>query len=215
MKYELQLIISGKSQVEYGAIIQAAASYLKRSQGTSSLVKENKYFKKQETDRLIQYVEENALWFSDVNLENYVSEGAEQKVYLKDGKTVIKLNDSIFYNSWIDYFNNLLLNNYFFPDTAYQLLGFYKDYEFLYAVVQQPFVKATEKTDLTIVKKFMLNNGFNNTRNNDYFNPELGIILEDLHDENVLTENGILQFIDTVFYLTDDFFKISNKTSEE
>ena len=206
MKYELQLIISGKSQVEYGAIIQAAASYLKRSQGTSSLVKENKYFKKQETDRLIQYVEENALWFSDVNLENYVSEGAEQKVYLKDGKTVIKLNDSIFYNSWIDYFNNLLLNNYFFPDTAYQLLGFYKDYEVLYAVVQQPFVKATEKTDLTIVKKFMLNNGFNNTRNNDYFNPELGIILEDLHDENVLTENGILQFIDTVFYLTDDFF---------
>ena len=215
MKYELQLIISGKSQVEYGAIIQAAASYLKRSQGTSSLVKENKYFKKQETDRLIQYVEENALWFSDVNLENYVSEGAEQKVYLKDGKTVIKLNDSIFYNSWIDYFNNLLLNNYFFPDTAYQLLGFYKDYEVLYAVVQQPFVKATEKTDLTIVKKFMLNNGFNNTRNNDYFNPELGIILEDLHDENVLTENGILQFIDTVFYLTDDFFKMSNKTSEE
>lgn len=215
MKYELQLIISGKSEVKYGATIQAAASYLERGQSSSDLVKESKYFKKQETDRLIQYVEENTLWFSDVNLENYVSEGAEQKVYLKDGKTVIKLNDSIFYNSWIDYFNNLLLNNYFFPDTAYQLLGFYKDNEVLYAVVQQPFVKATEKTDLTIVKKFMLNNGFTNTRNNDYFNPELGIILEDLHDENVLTENGILQFIDTVFYLTEDFFKDNKKTSEE
>jgi hypothetical protein len=99
-----------------------------------------------------------------------------------------------------------LLNNYFFPDTAYQLLGFFFDNEILYAVVQQPFVKATEKTDLDIVKKFMQNNGFINTRNNDYFNPELGVILEDLHDENVLTENGILQFIDTVFYLTDDFF---------
>ena len=35
-------------------------------------------------------------------------------------------------------------------------------------------------------------NGFTHTRNNDYFNPALGIILEDLHDENVLTENGIL-----------------------
>lgn len=109
----------------------------------------------------------------------------------------------------------MLLNNYFFPDTAYQLLGFYKDNEVLYAVVQQPFVKATEKTDLTIVKKFMLKNGFINTRNDDYFNPELGIILEDLHDENVLTENGILQFIDTVFYLTDNFFKVNNKTSEK
>lgn len=215
MKYELQLIISGKSQVKYGTTIQAAASYLERSQSTSDLVKENKYFKKQETERLILYVEKNALWFLDVNLENYVSEGAEQKVYLKDGKTVIKLNDAIFYTSWIDYFNNLLLNNYFFPDTAYQLLGFYKSDNVLFAVVQQPFVKATEKTDLTIVKKFMLNNGFINTRNNDYFNPELGIILEDLHDENVLTKNGILQFIDTVFYLTDDFFKVSKKISEE
>jgi hypothetical protein len=206
MKYELQLIISGKSQVKYGTIIQATASYLERSQGTSDLVKESKYFKKQETDRLILYIEKNSLWVTDINLDNYVSEGAEQKVYLKDGKTVIKLNDAIFYNSWIDYFNNLLLNNYFFPDTAYQLLGFFFDNEILYAVVQQPFVKATEKTDLDIVKKFMQNNGFINTRNNDYFNPELGVILEDLHDENVLTENGILQFIDTVFYLTDDFF---------
>ncbi len=172
------------------------------------MVEEGKHFKKQETDCLILYVEKNALWVTDINLENYVSEGAEQKVYLKDGKTVIKLNDTIFYNSWIDYFNNLLLNNYFFPDTAYQLLGFYKDNEVLYAVVQQAFVKATEKTDLDVVKKFMLNNGFINTRNNDYFNPELGVILEDLHDENVLTENGILQFIDTVFYLTDVFFKL-------
>jgi hypothetical protein len=206
MKYELQLIISGKSQVKYGAIIQATASYLERSQGTSDLVKESKYFKKQETDRLILYIEKNALWVTNINLDNYVSEGAEQKVYLKDGKTVIKLNDAIFYNSWIDYFNNLLLNNYFFPDTAYQLLGFFSIMKFYMLLCNNLLLKQQKKTDLDIVKKFMQNNGFINTRNNDYFNPELGVILEDLHDENVLTENGILQFIDTVFYLTDDFF---------
>ena len=206
MKYELQLIISGESQVKYGAIIKTIANYLSRSQSASSLVKEFKHFKKQETEILEQYITKNNLWFSDINLENYVSEGAEQKVYLKDGKNVIKLNDAIYYNSWIDYFNNLLLNNYFFPDTAYHLLGFYKDIEILYAVVEQPFVKATEKTDLELVKKFMFANGFLNTKNNDYYNPDLGIILEDLHDENVLTENGILQFIDTVFYIKPDFY---------
>ena len=43
---------------------------------------------------------------------------------------------------------------------------------------------------------------------NDYYSPELGIILEDLHDENVLTKNGDLFFIDTVFYLTADFYTI-------
>jgi hypothetical protein len=207
MKYELQRIISGESQVKYGAIIQTISHYLSRSQSSSGLVKEFKHFKKQEAEILEQFITENNLWISNINPDNYISEGAEQKVYLKDGKNVIKLNDAIYYNSWLDYFHNLLLNNYFFPDTAYHLLGFYKDKETVYAVVEQPFVKATEKTNLELVKKFMLANGFLNTKNNDYYNPDLGIILEDLHDENVLTENGILQFIDTVFYIKPTFYE--------
>jgi hypothetical protein len=44
-------------------------------------------------------------------------------------------------------------------------------------------------------------NGFLNTQNNDYYHPKWNIILEDLHDENVLTQNDILYFIDTVFYV--------------
>lgn len=47
----------------------------------------------------------------------------------------------------------------------------------------------------------MVANDFQNTRNNDYMNNKLGVILEDLHDENVLTQDGILFFIDTVFYV--------------
>ena len=50
-------------------------------------------------------------------------------------------------------------------------------------------------------------NGFNNTRNNDYFHPEFSIILEDLQDENVLTAHDILYFIDTVFYIKPNFFE--------
>ena len=79
----------------------------------------------------------------------------------------------------------------------------------LYAVVQQNYVSITTPTDLNEVKQFMKSNGFVNNRNNDYINSELGIILEDLHDENVLTQNGILYFIDTVFYLTDEFWNQS------
>lgn len=207
MKHELQLIISGESEVKHGTIIQAAACYLRRSQSTSEMAEGFKHFKKQEKESLENFINLNNLWILDINLDNYVSEGAEQKVYLKDGKHVIKLNDSIYYNSWIDYFYNLLLNNFFFPDTAYNLLGFFKNEDTIFAVVEQPFVKATEQTDLDLVKKFMSANGFLNTKNNDYYNPELGIILEDLHDENVLTENGILQFINTVFYIKDNFYE--------
>lgn len=47
----------------------------------------------------------------------------------------------------------------------------------------------------------MAANGFVNTKNHDYYNSVLGIILEDLHDQNVLTQDGNLYFIDTVFYV--------------
>ena len=68
-------------------------------------------------------------------------------------------------------------------------------------MVEQPFVKATGITDLSLVKSFLENNGFRNTKNHDYYNEELHVILEDLHDENVLTQNSMLYFIDTVFYM--------------
>lgn len=102
--------------------------------------------------------------------------------------------------------NNLLLNNFFFPDTAYQLIGFYEQDEVLYAVVEQKFVQSDKETELENVKQFLNSNGFINTRNNDYYHPQIGIILEDLHDENVLTFKNNLFFIDTVFYLTAVFY---------
>lgn len=119
MNDEIQHILSGKSQVKYGDFIQTIISFLRRSETTSDLVKKDKHFKEKETKVLIDFIEQNNLWVNNINLENYISQGAEQKVYLKDEKSVIKLNDSIYYISWLDYLNNLLLNNFFFPDTAY------------------------------------------------------------------------------------------------
>jgi hypothetical protein len=205
LKHELHNVLSGKSQVRFGAIIQSIASYLNDGTQTSAIIEDEKHFKKQETKRLENYISDKNLWI-DIDLTQYVSEGAEQKVYLKDTENVLKLNDSIYYNSWKDYLYNLLLHNYFFPDTAYDLIGFTKDNEILYAVVQQSYVSITSNTDLNQVKEFLTLNGFENNRNNDYINPELGIILEDLHDENVLTRNEVLYFIDTVFYLTEAFW---------
>jgi hypothetical protein len=206
LRYELQNVLSGKSQISFGTTIQAIANYLKNGETTSPSIEITKHFKSEETQRLENYIITNNLWAKDINLSQYVSEGAEQKVYLKDSEYVFKLNDSIYYTSWRDYLYNLLLHNYFFPDTAYELIGFIKDKSILYAVVQQSYVAITANTDLEQVKKFLTQNGFENTRNNDYFNPELGIILEDLHDENVLTRNEVLYFIDTVFFLTKKFW---------
>ena len=203
MTNEIKHIISRKSQIGSGIVIKTITDYLTRCQETGRMAKTDKHFKESETKSLIVFIEENNLWYHSINVNDFVAEGAEQKVFIKNEKSVIKLNDSIYYLSWIDYFTNLILHNYFFQDTPYQLLGFYKLNKTIFAVVEQPFVKATEKTNLDSVKEFLWNNDFENNRNNDYINAELGLILEDLHDENVLTQNGILYFIDTVFYIID------------
>jgi hypothetical protein len=204
IKNDLQNLFSGKGEVRFGATIQAVTHYLEKSSSSSPKVEDTKLIKKQEAEKLEVFISGNDLW-KNVDFTKYVSEGAEQKVYLLDSIHVLKLNDAIYYPTWRDYFLNLLMHNYFFPDTAYELIGFTKQDEILHAIVEQAYVTLTEQTDLEQVKSFLLHNGFTNTRNNDYFNADLGIILEDLHDENVLTRNGILYFIDTVFYLTEKF----------
>ena len=206
LKNELHNVLSGKNQIRFGAIIQSVACYLNNGAQASSTIEIEKQYKKQEAKKLEDYIIVENLWITNIDFSQYISEGAEQKVYLKDSEHVLKLNDAIYYNSWKDYLYNLLLHNYFFADTAYELLGFTKNDEILYAVVQQKYVSITSNTDLKKVKAFLTLNGFENNRNNDYYNPEIGIILEDLHDENVLTRNDILYFIDTVFYLTDKFW---------
>ena len=207
LKNELHAIISGKSQVRCGATIQAVTHQLRTSTQTGTAAEDRKQIKGQEAERIKEFADVSGLWLQKVDIRNYVSEGAEQKVYLRDSEHVLKLNDAIYFETWRDYLHNLLLHNYFFPDTAYELIGFTEIDHVLFALVQQPFVISTTPTDLTEVWKFMESNGFMNMRNNDYFNAESGVILEDLHDENVLTQNGILYFIDTVFSLTEDFWK--------
>lgn len=206
IKHELQTILSGKSGNSHDAIIQAIAHHLRRGQRTGPVAEAKHQNKTEEKAQLLAFARENELFYDQIDEHKYISEGAEQKVYIKDEQFVLKLNDAIYYASWEDYFLNLLLHNYFFADTAYQFLGFYENENTLYAVVKQPFVQADSLTDLAQVKEFLTNNGFENTRNHDYYHPQLGLILEDLHDENVLTNQDMLYFIDTVFYLDPKVF---------
>jgi hypothetical protein len=206
IKDELQHIISGTSGFSYDASIQAITSFLRTSEKTSQTIKGKHQNKEKETANLIDFANKNGIWYKDINPINYISEGAEQKVFMKDPQTVVKLNDAIYYASWEDYFHNLLLHNYFFADTAYRFLGFYLQNNILYAAVAQNYVYSDSQTTLEHVRIFLESNGFINKKNHDYYHPELGIILEDLHDENVLTNKSVLYFIDTVFFIKPEVF---------
>lgn len=207
LKHELQNIIRGNGSVRYGELIQATCSHLRRKKSSIFEIEKREFGKEEEEKILIEFISANGLWFEESDLSDYIGEGAEQKIYESENpEFILKTNDSIFYSHWEDYFHSILVHNYIFPHLAYELLGFILKEEKIHAVVRQAYVFSTEPTNLENVKDFLSANGFVNTRNNDYYHPELGLILEDLHDENVLTSNGSLQFIDTVFYLTKEFW---------
>lgn len=208
LKRDLQNIICGEIEDSKSELIKAAQAYLRKSFAASQGIEKKKHDRQQEEETLKEFISKNNLWLSATVFGTYITEGAEQKVYYPKGSgDVIKVSDAIFYTYWEDYFNNLLIHNYLFPDTTYTLLGFYETENILSAVLKQRFIQATEITNLDNVKEFMLSNGFLQKKNNDYFHPMLGLIIEDLHDENVLTNKGILFFTDTVIYIAKEFYQ--------
>lgn len=203
MRDEIRNIFSRIGEVTGRNLIQTALLYLSTSESTGRKAQKTELLSKKDEVKLLSlFATQNGFWYSLIDDNQYIGEGAEQQVFLNnDGRSVTKINDAIFYESWKDYFISLLIHNFLFPSTHYELLGFYLKGNNFYSVVKQSFIESTQPTDLDELRKFLERNGFKNKRNNDYYHPEWGIILEDLHDENVLTNHGIFFFIDTVIYL--------------
>ncbi|HEY0297882.1 MAG TPA: hypothetical protein VGB84_01560 [Arachidicoccus sp.] len=133
----------------------------------------------------------------------YLTKGGESKVFLaSSGFDVIKINDAIYYATWMEYFNNLVIHNLLFPNTAYTLIGFTETEGNLHAVLKQPFIEG-QQARLEDIKDFLSYNGFENVKRQDYYNEEFSLVLEDMHDENVIAKDDILFFIDTVFYIME------------
>jgi hypothetical protein len=207
IKDELQNIILGNGEVGAKSRLKKVQIFLRRHAEASSSTQKQQYFKSKEAAELVNFARKKKLFYEkEINEDDFIGSGAEQRVYRLSETHVIKTNGGIFYEYWIDYFNSLLIHNYFFPSTTYTFLGFRIIDNDLHAVVRQKFIGATESTDLATVKDYLTHNQFFNTRNNDYANTDLGLIFEDLHDENVLSKNSMLRFIDTIFYLTPQFY---------
>ena len=158
--------------------------------------------KDEETKLLIAYCKEKSLLFNPLPFSTYLDEGAEQKVFHNtELDHVTKLNDAIFYVNWSQYIENLLIHNILFPETSYELKGFVLINVTLYAVVEQMYIAPTSSTTIDSIRTLMIEKGFAVKKRNDYINNNLGLIVEDLHEENVLTRDSVLFFIDTVNYL--------------
>lgn len=67
IKNELFNIISGKSKISDGAIIQTITCYLGNCKNTSSNFENEKYLKEQEKERLIEFINHNNLWVENID----------------------------------------------------------------------------------------------------------------------------------------------------
>lgn len=163
--------------------------------------------KERQAEFLKKYAQQNALWITHPpDTSQFLARGGEATVYFDaPNKSVVKLNDGVYYATWLEFFNSVVIHNLLFPNTAYIFLGFIEVEDVLQAVMRQPFVASDSAVDLADVKALLSYNGFENrlrkgVPTNNYYNKELGIILEDIHDENVIVNSETLFFIDTVFY---------------
>lgn len=149
-----------------------------------------------------QWAERNKLLLKEPpSKETFLARGGEATIYYNaESRTVLKLNDAIYYATWLEYFNSVVIHNLLFSNTSYTFTGFIQQDAALAAIMEQPFIESDGPVDLEDVKKLLDYNGFKNTKRNDYYNEELGLILEDIHDENVIVKSATLFFIDTVFY---------------
>lgn len=207
LRQKLQNIVRGELHSGPEDACTTIRNLLCKSFGTSPTAKsefESKaILKEKQIGFLKTHAKNENLWLESLPLGiEYLAEGGESKVYLtQDGRHVIKVNDAGYYATWTEYFNNLLLHNLLFFNTAYTLLGFTELDQKLSAVVQQQFVEGEQAT-LEHIQGFLNFNGFTKTRRQDYYHSELGLALEDMHDENVIAKGNILFLIDTVIYIT-------------
>lgn len=206
IRIKLENIINGIVIEEQGDTCTTIRNLLCTSFSTSTTVKKDfegkSIIKEKQVEFLKQLTNKHNWWVQNLpDKDKYLAEGGEAKVYLhSDNKSVIKLNDGVYYATWLEFFNSLVIHNLLFTPTAYNFLGFIEDGNSLKAVLQQPFISSDVTADLTAIRQLLFYNGFENTKRQDYFNKEFGLILEDMHDENVIMKDNSLFFIDTVFY---------------
>jgi hypothetical protein len=166
----------------------------------------NSFVKPIEERALEVWAKTNDLWISEQdfiqqNSTRFIGSGAERKVYLHTGGSeVIKANTGTYHGNWLEFFNRLLCHANLFPATKYVTIGFTRVEENFTVLIKQQFAVLTKGASRTAVEAYLNQHGFTRTKNDDYYNPILGIILEDLHDENVFLLDNQILFIDPVIY---------------
>ena len=98
IKDELQHIILGDEPFGQRSTLKKAQSFLRGYAQASLDNQEQQYIKSKEAEAILVFAQEENLFYNcDIDESDFISEGAEQKVYRLNDSQIIKTNASIFY----------------------------------------------------------------------------------------------------------------------
>lgn len=167
----------------------------------------NQTLRIREYEALRSYANSQQLWldgneFTRLWVDQGEIEGGEHQVIYFHSR-VFKRNNLYYHSNWLEYFHRLVLHNWLFPETMIRFEGLMMVEDELQPVISQKAFLAIRGASRREVEKEMQRRGFVRRFADNYYNPDMGISVEDLHDENVLVSPaGSLLIFDPVIYLT-------------
>jgi len=119
-----------------------------------------------------------------------IAQGAEAKVYYKEGNTSVVKERTSIYSTWQKALDAIALHNYLFPETAMKVIGFTRDSDNLMRIVlTQPYVNCLRLATKEEIDDMVVAKGFRDNWNGEgvnYISDRQA--LEDMHPANVFVD---------------------------
>ena len=119
-----------------------------------------------------------------------IAQGAEAKVYYRDGQTSVVKERASIYSTTQKALDAIVLHNYLFPETAMKVIGFTRDGDGLFRIVlTQPFIRCQRLATKEEIDKMVADKGFRDNwqgQGVNYISDRMA--LEDMHPANVFID---------------------------
>ena len=189
-----------------GGILESASTFAYRILKEIEALAGTTACKSVQLARLKKWAQDQGCWFDDNSqFGDFFDRGSENEVYLStNGTEIIKLNDFRYSDDNLTpFFERIKAHNKYFPDCAYQMLGFAENREgHVCAVLVQSFIaEAHLATEQEIHDEFV-RLGFHAEDDGGYYTNNQHDIFDAVDGNVLIDDNNHLYFIDTIIFET-------------
>lgn len=125
------------------------------------------------------------------NFGPMIAQGAEAKVYYREGDTSVVKERASIYSTTLKALDAIALHNYLFPETAMHVIGFTRDSDGLFRIIlTQPYVNCKRLATKEEIDALVIPKGFRDNWSGqgvNYISDH--IALEDMHPANVFIDD--------------------------